>query len=375
LAARLLARIRPVFDGLLSAEGQVDLATFWFACMPILHGELVEEAASIRTELAERWAAILGLLPGSKRLRLTVADIEGRVADAFGRREPGWAMAQYFSPDVFLTAADESSLAAGEVELILGELHLASNTMGASVFVNQHPDRTQLLDQTRQDHPQPRVLPMLAKENKARLSARVRHSLSRPDDYHVALLDFTADPKQQRTALSADVAVRLSDDRLVVVLPDGSVFGVVEVFAHVLTTLMMDQFRMLPEADHLPRVTIDRMVVARESWSIVAGEVDFARDRSEARRYVRGRRWHAELSLPRFFFVTSPAEPRPFYVDFESPIYLDIFAKAVRRLVQRDPGARLVLTEMLPTPEQAWLPDEHGNRYSCELRFVAVDAG
>ncbi|MYR90262.1 lantibiotic dehydratase, partial [Streptomyces sp. SID685] len=62
-----------------------------------------------------------------------------------------------------------------------------------------------------------------------------------------------------------------------------------------------------------------------------------------------------------------------FYVDFDSPVYLTILAKAARRLARKDPGARLKVSEMLPTPEQAWLTDDEGSRYTSELRFVAVD--
>ncbi|WP_440902621.1 hypothetical protein, partial [Actinosynnema sp.] len=72
-------------------------------------------------------------------------------------------------------------------------------------------------------------------------------------------------------------------------------------------------------------------------------------------------------------FVVSPAEPRPFYVDFDSPVYVNVLAKAVRRLARQDPAARLVVSEMLPNPEQAWLTDGEGAKYSSELRFVAFD--
>ncbi|MYZ38957.1 hypothetical protein GT002_28595 [Streptomyces sp. SID4917] len=54
-------------------------------------------------------------------------------------------------------------------------------------------------------------------------------------------------------------------------------------------------------------------------------------------------------------------------------MYVNIFAKAARRLARKDPSARMTVTEMLPTPEQAWLTDDEGNKYTSELRFVAVD--
>ncbi|SCF98885.1 hypothetical protein GA0115259_106462 [Streptomyces sp. MnatMP-M17] len=53
-------------------------------------------------------------------------------------------------------------------------------------------------------------------------------------------------------------------------------------------------------------------------------------------------------------------------------MYVNIFAKAARRLARKDPSARMTVTEMLPTPEQAWLTDDEGNTYTSELRFVAV---
>jgi hypothetical protein len=172
--------------------------------------------------------------------------------------------------------------------------------------------------------------------------------------------------------LGADATVERREGRLVVRLPDGAVFDVLDVFSHVLTTLVMDLCRILPEADHSPRVTVDKLVLARESWRFAAGELAFATEKDEARRFVRARRWRDDGELPRFVFVVSPTEPRPFFVDFDSPVYVNIFAKAVRRLAAKDPQARLTITEMLPTPEQTWLTDDQGNGYTAELRFVAL---
>jgi hypothetical protein len=72
-------------------------------------------------------------------------------------------------------------------------------------------------------------------------------------------------------------------------------------------------------------------------------------------------------------FVVSPTESRPFYVDFDSPVYVTVLAKAMRRLARKDPDGRITVTEMLPTPEQTWLTDDQGRTYTSELRLVAVD--
>jgi hypothetical protein len=78
--------------------------------------------------------------------------------------------------------------------------------------------------------------------------------------------------------------------------------------------------------------------------------------------------------MPRFVFVKAPLEPKPFYVDFCSPVYVNIMAKAMRRTTERaGEAARVRVTEMLPGIDQVWLPDRARNRYTSELRIVAVD--
>ncbi|MFE9426953.1 lantibiotic dehydratase [Kitasatospora sp. NPDC006697] len=372
LAARVLELAEQTYDRQAPDGEPVDLASFWFACMPILHGDAVAEAAALQKEFWHRWSAVLRLPEQRGNIALASADIAEAVRSAFDERSAGWSAARYLSPDVMLAAEGPQAVERGEFQLVIGELHVAINTLGASLFVHQHPDPAALFAQTDRDHPRPRLMPLLPKEHRARLSARVRHALVRPEDYQLALLDHGADPLRERTVPSAEAVVERQDGRLVVRLPDGAVFGVLEVFAHVLTTLVIDLCRLLPEADHTPRITVDRLVLARETWRFTGAGLDCAQEKNEARRFVRIRRWQLASGLPRFVFVTTPTEPRPFFVDFESPVYVNILAKAIRRLAARDPQAKLTVSEMLPTPEQTWLTDDQGNRYTSELRFVAL---
>ena len=71
--------------------------------------------------------------------------------------------------------------------------------------------------------------------------------------------------------------------------------------------------------------------------------------------------------MPRYVFAKVPEEPKPIFVDFASPLLVEMFAKIVRK------ASTLTVTEMLPTAEQCWVPDHAGNTYSSELRLVAVD--
>ncbi|MFE4664902.1 lantibiotic dehydratase [Streptomyces sp. NPDC056716] len=371
LADAVAAGTRPVHDRL-AADGPVDLASFWFACLPVLHGTARTATADLQREFAARWRRVLDVPEGARRVNVRTADIEAAVGREFAGGG-GWTAARYLSPDIMVAADGPEAAARGELTLVLGELHLAANTLGASLFTHQHPDLDELFALTDRDHPAPRLMPLIPKEHRSRLSARVRHTLVRAQDYQVALTDFTADPARPRAVRSADAVVEERDGNLVVRLPDGSLFPVADVFSHVLTTLSMDLFQLLPPAAHTPRITLDRLVVARETWRLPATEAAFAAEKDEARRFVEARRWRTRLGLPRYVFVVSPTESRPFYVDFDSPVYVTILAKALRRLARKDPHGTATFTEMLPTPEQTWLTDDEGRRYTSELRFVAFD--
>ena len=377
-AAAMETRIRAVHDRLKAAKeaeggGAVDLGSMWLECLPSPHPQAAADITAVQEELRAKWARILDVPEGARRVRLRTADIAERVRAEFDEPGAGWSLARYFSPDLLVLAEDRDAVEHGEFELVLGEMHCALNTMGASLFVHQHPDRNELIAETTRDFPGPRLLPMLAKELPLKWSTRSRPSLDRSEDYYVALVDQTGDPHRPNTVLSADVAVEEREGKLVVVLPDGAAFGLLDAYANTLTQRVMDRFTLRPSGGHTPRITIDKVVVARETWTFPVAELAFAEGKTEAKRFVRARSWRDEQELPRFVFVVAPGEPRPFYVDFDSPVYLTILAKAVRRLARKDPEARLTVSEMLPTPEQAWLTDDEGHSYTSELRFVAVD--
>ncbi|MFI0165558.1 lantibiotic dehydratase [Streptomyces sp. NPDC017095] len=367
------ARIHEAYRALRERHGQVDLGSLWFACLPAPHPQSFADAERVQAELRERWGRIIDAPAGARRVSLSSADIAGRVREAFPEGGAGWSLSRYVSPDLMIVAEDLDGVERGEFQLVIGELHVAMNTLAQSLFVHQHPDRGQLIDETTRDFPGPRLLPMLPKELPLKWSARSRQSLDRPEDHYVALADHSVDPHRPRTVRSADVRVEEREGGLSAVLPDGSVFDLLDVFCHALTNRVMDRFTLRADGDHSPRITIDSTVVARETWRFTGSALDFADDKSEARRFVRARHWRDTHELPRFVFVVSPTEPRPFFVDFDSPVYVNILAKAARRLARKDPDARLTVTEMLPTPEQAWLTDDQGHRYTSELRLVAVD--
>ncbi len=158
LGARVERRAVEVYEKLSAASGEerVNLADFWFASMPILHGGAVTDAQEVLAEFQRRWARIIPLAGGG----------DAGAGDPHGRRVPGGRGVPPgpggldrrplpSGPDVLIAARDTESIGRGDFELVLANCNLASNTMGASLFVSQHPEPAELLRLTGRDHPRP----------------------------------------------------------------------------------------------------------------------------------------------------------------------------------------------------------------------------
>jgi len=363
----------------------VDLLAFSRWALPrVVQPETFRE---LERELQARWQAVLAVPAGERRVARTSREIRGRALREFAAPGPGWQKARCHSPDLLLAAESLEAIRRGDYEVVLGEVHLAMNTLDRQLFVAQHPAPERLRAAIEADLPEPSVIPVLPRMWRyaeavasvgfpvPAISGRLDVALRSPKDYY---LDFTLDPPFTRAHLLpiGELVVEPGGDGLVVGLRGGGVrFDVLDFFQLVLMAATLDTFRILPAAAHTPRVTIDRLVVARESWSLPAGALEWTREPAPAARFAAARRWAAERGLPRFVFVKTPIERKPFYLDLESPVLVEIFAKAVRQAAKAAPDASVVLSEMLPEHGRLWLPDAQGNRYTCELRMVAVDLG
>src|SRR5262249_30980635 len=93
---------------------------------------------------------------------------------------------------------------------------------------------------------------------------------------------------------------------------------------------------------------------------------------SDAEFFLEVARWRSWHGLPRHVFAHTAAEPKPFYVDLESPVIVDV----LRRTLASPPmGGETILfvTEMLPGPERLWVRDGRGG-YATEF-LVQLEAG
>ena len=103
----------------------------------------------------------------------------------------------------------------------------------------------------------------------------------------------------------------------------------------------------------------------RAHWRFEAADLRWLDD--ELNRVERAAAFREAHRLPRRVFLRSPTEVKPLYLDWHSPILLDLLARLSRQ------APWLSFSEMLPGPDELWLRDAKGARYVCELRSIAVD--
>ena len=152
-------------------------------------------------------------------------------------------------------------------------------------------------------------------------------------------------------------------------------FDILEVFDFYLSLVGANYFTLMSLAAHTPRVTIDDVVIARESWRFNAKDMEFVAPLNNEAVFSTIRNWAQTYDLPRFLFFRSIRERKPCFLDLESPLAVELFAHDVQRALEESTTASFIITlsEMLPQTDHAWLPDSSGERYTCEIRMVAVD--
>ncbi|MEU4767463.1 amino acid adenylation domain-containing protein [Actinosynnema sp. NPDC023794] len=367
--------LREVYRDRVAATGsdRVRLADFWlwandtiFRLDERLIGRLV------RT-LQDRWAKALGQAPDGREAHYRVSDVRDAVLKAFAAPRPGWRGAVQHSPDVLIAARDEDAIRAGDYRWVLGEVHPGVNTMRSALFVSQHPDPAQLRAAMRHDMAGPRVVLATTREEGG-TPQRLADALVSPDDLKIVFGHDACGPGLRDAVPVGACEVTERGGRLVARSRDGRVdVDLVELLNEQIMAQLVQHFRLLPAGGHTPRVSLDRLVVAREGWRLPAARSAFAFAPDEATRFLRAQAWRREHGMPRFVFVKSPVEHKPFYVDLESQPSVELFAHAVRALDREKPDVPMGVGEMLPGPDQLWLTDAAGARHTAEFRVVAVD--
>ncbi|MFC4854154.1 amino acid adenylation domain-containing protein [Actinophytocola glycyrrhizae] len=372
-AALYRRALRDTFRARVDGSGVMRFADFWLWANDIIFRLDRRVVGRLTAALQERWANILLPVENRSRVSLNAASLRDKVSAAFAAPRPGWRGAVQHSPDVMIAARDADAIRRGDFQWVLGELHAGVNTMRSALFVSQHPDATELHTAMAADLAGPRVV-LAATREEGGTPQRLADALVQPADVRVVSAHDACGPDVDGALLVADLLLSEVDGRLVAHdRAGGSRMDIVELLNEQLMGQLVQHFRPLPVAPHTPRVTIDRLVVGRENWRLPTADLAFAFAADDATRFLRAQQWRRRAGVPRFVFVKSPVEFKPFYVDLESLPSVEHFAHAVRALDRAEPAGLMSVGEMLPGPDELWLTDAAGARYTAEFRFVAVD--
>ncbi len=351
----------------------VEVVPFWMRILPSIEELGGPHVDPVVGELQRRWIEILDIDPEQRRVERTSAELRSRIAAAFAVPAPGWQQAIYHSPDLLIAAPSLDAISRGEYQVVVGEVHVASNTLGSWVFRNQHPDPERFEADIARDLCEPGIHISSGKET---IGPSRAFLLPPPASFHILPPpDHVADiPEPQRLA-AEDLVVVDTGESVELRSRDGRLrFDIAEAMGRSLSSNVSHVFDLSADRPHWPRVTIDRLVISRETWTFESRQLTFAAAEDPAQRFLGARRWARAHGIPRFFFVGLPSERKPFYVDLDTPQYVDHLAKLLRRLPESDTPERTVkVAEMLPTPHQAWVPDAEGRRFLSELRMLVVD--
>lgn len=354
------------------ADRSITVREYVTACLSDPHGlrDIAEEVAQAGRDVDDAVHSALQVASSTSRHELdptALADVVRRL----DQDEPAIC-----NPDIMVQAASLSAIENNDFEIVVGDLHADEDNLTHSLFgpyLNAFfPTLPAIVRAAYESllRPSEQLLDVtLYHRNKTFL----RQSIGLPD---LELQDIA--PASSQKLYLSDLSISRTPTGLrlhrhgfdesfrLVALPlawTGIDFNPFETFGFP----QRDGAPLLPlaQASHLPRLSVGRCVLQREIWSIPADDIPRGSLENVVLECQRLRLRH---NLPRQIFVKSTNEPKPVYVDFNSPLLLKNFASMARKTTNS-----LVLQEVFPDSEGLW-NHAFGIPVTSELRCTAVSA-
>lgn len=216
------------------------------------------------SELARKWREVLDLGPaGAEPVALRVSDIERRARAVFATgpvRSPHLAL---HSPDLQVVREAD-----GELTVVLGELHACLATCDLP-FLDWTSDGDSLRDKVNAAIGAPRLVPLLPVDWKRNSGRMVPAPIGAGD----RLIGFTRAPFDDRSRIDPAGAITLAerDGTVTATTPGGREWSMAELLAVPVSIIAADAFKIGLDRPHAPRVTLDGLVLFRETWRMPAG--------------------------------------------------------------------------------------------------------
>ncbi|GAA1980614.1 hypothetical protein GCM10009799_02160 [Nocardiopsis rhodophaea] len=368
LADLVEAQVAQLVRAAAARHGAVALADVWPQVLGMFWGDDPVPVRTATRELAQKWREVIDLAPAAahpRRVRLSVAEIEDRARAVFATGGC-WPHLTVHSPDLQIVAPSADAVNAGDHTVVLGELHACLATLDLP-FLEWTTDGESLRDKINAGVGAARLVPLLP-ESWRRNSGRM---VPAPIGARDRLIGFTRAPFHDRGRIDPAAAITLAeaDGTVTATTPDGRTWRIPELLGALISIIAADAFKIGLDRAHAPRVTLDNLVLFRETWRLPVSGIALSTRVNRHRDYLAVRRWVTGNGLPDQAFVKFPDETKPSLVDFTSPALVLSFANLARRARRIDPDAAMTVSEPLPAPDDSWLPDADGERYVSELRL------
>ncbi len=350
----------------------VPLSDFWLLVNDEIFGQPPKLIKPAEQALRQRWAAVLDLPPDARRVQLRAADLREKVKSQFPARPRPWPVAVYHSPDLMIAGADAAE--GGPVTWVLGEVHPSLITVRYATWLEFYDGADSLRAAARHDLNGAGVWFAETAEYGGTCT-RLSNVMPSAGDFRLVHAHDSCGYDPAETLVVGECDLISSPAGLRVRRRDGTFErGLLEIIGDLVSTVIANRFDLVLAGAHVPRVTIDDLVVIRERWTFPATEPSFASTVDESTRYLQARAWAASHGLPRYVFLRFTGELKPIYADLTSLASIDLISRSLRRS-RRNAGeeATVTVVEMMPAPDESWLADGQGQRYTAEFRIVAVD--
>lgn len=344
----------------------VHLSDVWNSSMALFWGDAPTPLNEISSELSTRWTSILGRFADHlDRVHLTADELADAVYATFGEASPLPELSVH-SPDVQIVASNPGALAAGDFTVVLGELHACFASLDVPAVEWSLPDGT-VREAINETLGLARLVPLLP-ESWRRNTGRVAPATAGPSD---RWLGFTraAAPDRTRVWAMASVEIVAGPDGDELLCPDGRRLPLVSAWLVPIGMVAADGFKVGLGGGHTPRLTIDRVVLFRETWRLPTDDIELPSKPNRHADFLAVRAWQRRHGLPDEVFVKFAAEVKPTYLSFCSIPLVANFVASVRAQRKRREAGRVTVSECLPRPQDSWLTDATGRRYVSEIRL------
>lgn len=332
-----------------------------------IHHNLASIAQDVERDLHRRWESLFDLTNQPTAYYRT-EELRSDVNRLFPCPQHTQSLVRHQSPDIMIAANSAHDLVQGNLQFVLGETHAGLNTIMMPPFLATHPHQNQLVDYFRQEtSSRDRISLVCGRQVASRLVARS----GEPMGVQWIMGDVPSRYPDGCVFPISEIVVVSTDQGLMAQTRDGRhQWNLLTALSQYYRHLMAIHFSLFGPKAYQPRIAVDDLIIARRKWRMPCSEIPFGSIKDRNERILIAHRWQHELDMPRWVFVKVSFEQKPWFVDFHSSISVDALAKLLRRGTKEK--AVINLTEMLPTPQQCWLTDAEGNRYTSELRIATL---